>query len=447
MLQTVYRGLTHLGGPAIRYYMARRRAAGKEDPIRHNERRGFPSCPRPPGAVIWLHGASIGESLSILALLQQFLNLCPDAHALITTGTITSAQILAHRLPPQAFHQYIPIDRPGYVRRFLNHWRPNLALWIESELWPNLLWEAQQQNIPAALINARMSPDSFRRWNRAPRFIRNLLSTFQLCLAQTQGDAERLTALGAPEVRCVGNLKFSADPPPVDPDALTTLQHACENRPCWLLASSHPGEDEIALSIHETLATSTPDLLTIIAPRHPHRGAAIAAMAKNRQLSVARRSTGDAIASEHAVYVADTIGEMGLWYRLAPVVWIGGSMAAHGGQNPIEPAQLGCAVVYGPHMHNFSAITAELEAANAALPVSTIDQLTNAVGELLHDPAKRTALGVAAQTATARGRDAAARVLEALKPLMRDFYPLHDHKIHTASSLVEPSSVKTGGVL
>jgi len=418
MLHTVYRGLTRIGGPAIEYYLARRRAAGKEDAARAPERAGIASRPRPEGPLVWFHAASVGEALSILVLLNRLLAAAPTLSALVTTGTVTSAELMARRLPERAFHQYVPVDRPGYVARFLDHWRPDLALWIESEIWPNLLDEMRQRQIPAALLNARLSARSFARWRLVPGFIGPLLATFRLCLAQSPADALRLQQLGATAVACVGNLKFSSEPPPADPAALAALEQACAGRPRWLLASCHPGEDELAAAVHQALAPRLPGLLTLVVPRHPHRGEAIAQLLGERGLTAVRRAEGALPGPADAVYVGDTLGELGLFFRLAPVVCVGGSLVPHGGQNPIEPAQLGCAVLYGPHMENFRTITAELEAAGAARRLPGAEALAESIGRLLSDEGARRPLQEAALAVTGRNRAAVDQTLAGLAPLL-----------------------------
>ncbi|CAK0756709.1 3-deoxy-D-manno-octulosonic acid transferase [uncultured Gammaproteobacteria bacterium] len=418
MLQSLYRTLTHLGGPLIECYLNRRTAAGKEDAQRRHERMGRPTLPRPPGPLIWLHAASVGEALSVLTLIDRLLALDPSRSILVTTGTVTSAGLMALRLPPRAFHQYVPVDRPDWVAGFLDYWHPDLALWIESELWPNLLWQTRQRGIAAVLINARISDRSFRRWQRVPRLIGSLLASFRLCLAQSEADAKRLRALGAAEVRCPGNLKYSAAPPPADEPELVRLRAIFGQRPLWLLVSSHPGEDQYALATHATLAPRLPSLMTLIVPRHPKRGAEIAALARNHGLSAALRSECGTPPTDTAVYVADTLGEMGLWLRLTPVACIGGSLIPHGGHNPIEPAQLGCAIIHGPHMFNFREIVAELSAANAALAVTDGTDLSEAVAALLTDGKRRQRLSDAALVVAERNRLAIESTLEALAPLL-----------------------------
>ncbi|HYG87376.1 MAG TPA: 3-deoxy-D-manno-octulosonic acid transferase [Azospirillum sp.] len=418
MLQTLYRGLTYIGGPAVRLYLDRRLSAGKEDPLRQGERLGHAAHPRPAGPLVWFHAASVGEANSVLVLVNRLLDESPDATVLLTTGTVSSAELMSRRLPRRAIHQYVPVDLPDAVTRFLDHWRPDLVLWIESEIWPNLLAEVRRRGIPAALVNARMSARSFARWRYASGLVRELLATFRVTLAQTDGDADRLRELGAASVACVGNLKFSAEPPPADPAQMAALREACAGRPVWLLASGHPGEDEIAASVHEALVRRLPELLTIVAPRHPHRGPAIAELMRGRGLSVARRGEGALPDDGHAVYVADTMGELGVLYRQAPVVCMGGSFVRHGGQNPVEPAQLGCAVVYGPHMWNFAEITHQLEAAGGALSVPDPDALIGTVGRLLTDAPARATVIEAAMLVTEHNRRVVDRALEALAPLL-----------------------------
>jgi len=274
MTLALYRGLTSAAEPLIRYYLERRRAQGKEDTERLHERFGEASRPRPEGTLAWIHGASVGEAMSALTLIDRMLAERPSLHVLMTTGTVTSARLLASRLPPRAFHQYVPVDHAGWIQRFLGHWRPDLALWLESELWPNMIRGVADAGIPLVLLNGRMSEASYLRWKRVPFLIRPLLSQFALCLGQDDLQTRHLAALGAPQVRSVGNLKFAAAPLPADPDALARLRAAIGERPSWLASSTHAGEEALAGRAHRALAARHPGLLTVIAPRHPDRGAA-----------------------------------------------------------------------------------------------------------------------------------------------------------------------------
>lgn len=418
MLHLLYRGLTHLAGPAVRLYLDHRQRQGKEDPLRRGERLGYADRPRPAGRLIWAHGASVGEANSALVLLARLLADAPDAHVLLTTGTVSSAQVMAARLPDRAFHQFAPVDLPDVAARFLDHWRPDAVLWMESELWPNQLTALARRGVPAALVNARMSARSFRRWRRVPGAVAAMLASFRTVLAQSPDDAERLRQLGAPGVTCVGNLKFSAELQPVDELALTELRRVVGTRPVWLFSSTHAGEETLAAQVHQALANELPGLLTIIAPRHPPRGDAIYDELTGLGLRVARRSAGETPGPEHDVYLADTMGELGLFYRLAPLACMGGSFVPHGGQNPVEPAQLGAAVLYGPHMFNFSQITEQLETAGGALRLAGPEALAPAVRRLLGDAAARDQLAAGAARVAADNRRIVDDALTALRPLL-----------------------------
>ena len=415
MLFDLYLALTRRAEPLLGWWLRQRAAAGKELPERLPERMGVPGRKRPRGRLVWLHGASVGESVSVLPLIDHILASDPACHVMITTGTVTSAKIMAQRLPERAFHQFVPLDQPGWVERFLDHWRPDLALWIESELWPNLLAGIAKRKIPAALINGRLSERSARGWGRAPALARRMLGSFRLILAQSAGDAERLGRFADPaRIAAPGNLKFAGPPLPVDPQAEAALRAAIGGRPCWLLASSHPGEEAMAAEAHQRLRDLFPGLLTIIVPRHPERGPQIAA---ELGAGVAVRSAGALPAAGDEIYLGDTLGELGLFYRIAPLAVMGGSLVAHGGQNPIEPAKLGRAVLAGPHMENFRAVAAALEEAGALRRFAK-HGLGSAVGALLADPPARAALATAAARAAEAEAGVLARVTAALDPLL-----------------------------
>ncbi len=417
MIHRLYRVLTQAGGPLIRAYLNRRRQRGKEDALRFPERHGIAGRPRPAGPLVWLHGASVGESLSLLPLIER-LAARPGLSLLVTTGTVTSARLLAERLPAQAAHQYIPVDRPPWVKRFLDHWRPDLALWAESDFWPNMLDETGRRRIPLILVQGRVSPRSFRGWCRMPRFIRRVLSNFTLCLAQTEGDAQHLRRLGARDVRCLGNLKLSVPPLPCDEVEFARLAGLLHGRPVWLAASTHPGEEAIAADVHQRLAATHPRLLTVIAPRHPTRGDEVSALIRAAGLTVAQRSHGQAPAPDTAVFVADTLGEMGLLFRLAPIVFMGKSLTAEGGQNPFEPACLGATVLFGPRMSNFPDMVPALLASGGGEAVADAVELADAVARLLDDPALLNARRNAAQAWTKAEAGALDSVAAALDPFL-----------------------------
>jgi 3-deoxy-D-manno-octulosonic-acid transferase len=394
MIYRLYRGLTSLGAPVISAYLQRRKKRGKEDVARFAERLGRPDRPRPPGVLVWIHAASVGESLSMLPLVER---LCArNAKVLLTTGTVTSARLMEERLPQGAFHQYVPVDRMAYVRSFLDHWRPDLALWAESEFWPNMLTETHHRGIPLVLVQGRVSPRSFKGWKRVPGFIRRILSCFTLCLGQTEGDVQRLKILGSRDSRCLGNLKYAAPPLPADPVALERLRQAVAGRPLWLAASTHPGEEVLIAEAHLALEPRFPGLLTVIAPRHPQRGPEIAQALAGLGLSVSLRSQGALPQGETQVYLADTMGELGLFYRLCPMVFMGKSLAVGGGQNPFEPARIGAAILFGPAMENFPDMAPSMVAAGAALQVADGAGLTQGLGALLADPARAARMAAAA---------------------------------------------------
>jgi 3-deoxy-D-manno-octulosonic-acid transferase len=419
MLYSLYRGLTYLAGPAVRRLLDRRAARGKEDLARRHERLGRSSLPRPPGRLVWVHAASVGEALAVLPLVDRLLSLGPQVQVMVTTGTVTSAALMERRLPgPRAFHQYVPVDLPGAVDGFLAHWRPDLVLWVESEFWPNLLYAIRRAGIPCALVNARLSAKSFGDWQRFPGTARRLLSVFQLALAQTGLEAERLSALGIADVRAVGNLKYSAPPLPADPAALEILSAAIGSRPVWTFASSHAGEEAMAIAAQAALRQRLPDALLLLVPRHPDRGAAVAGMLSESGLSFARRGLGGVPGAGDAVFLMDTLGEMGLVFRLAPVTVMGGSFMPVGGHNPIEPALLHSAVIHGPHMFNFAEVAGEIQDAGGLLPLSGPDQIADAVAGLLSDPVRRQAQADAARAVALRNATAIDRVMAALSPLL-----------------------------
>ena len=402
--------------PAVVGLLYWRQRRGREDRARLGERRGHASRSRPAGHLVWVHGASIGETLSLVPVVERLTQ--RGLFVLVTSGTRTSAALIARRLPPGAFHQFVPVDVPRYVRRFLDHWQPDLTLVAESEIWPSMVVELDRRQIPLVLVNARISDRSYRRWQRFPRAIGALLGRFALCLAQTPTDAERLARLGAHQVAVAGNLKFDAPPPPADPRALAQLEGVIAGRPVWLAASTHPGEDDVIVAVHRALATRHPHLLTIIAPRHPHRGPEIAAIVERAGLRPARRSEGVPPDRASDVYVADTVGELGLFYRLSPLVLMGGSLVPHGGQNPIEPAKLGAAILHGPHVHNFTDIFAELDRSRGALAIKDSTSLARAVSELLADPAlTREMARAAAESVHALG-GAVDRTLQSIEPFI-----------------------------
>lgn len=403
--------------------LLRRQHAGKESPERLEERKGIAGIARPAGGLIWLHAASVGEAQSALALLKTIRYRYPKSHVLVTTGTLTSAAMMEKNLPDGAFHQFYPVDHPDWVTRFLDHWHPDLILWMESELWPNMLLEIQQRAIPAVLINARLSPVSFRRWRLFKNSAAKILQSFTHILCQTQEDADYYAQLGAQNVTVTDNLKYSATALPASESDLHALSVAIHDRPCWVYASSHASEELIAARLHMMLKASVPDLLSVIVPRHPERREDIAASLSALPVNIQFRGEDKTLPQEESdLYIADTMGELGLFYRACPVAVIGRSLSddGGGGHNPIEAAQLNCAVLHGPHVQNLQEIFDDMDESGAALRVSDEEEL----GQKLHDlltnrPLRETQQQKARDFARSK-EEVLERIMEALTLLLED---------------------------
>jgi len=406
-----WRVLTGLAAPLAPLLLRQRAARGKEDTTRLGERLGHTQVPRPEGRLVWIHGASVGESLSALPLVERLQ--ADGANVLVTSGTVTSAVLMQMRLPPGGLHQFVPLDTPGAVARFLDHWRPDMGLFVESDLWPNLILTAARRGVRLALVNARISARSAERWRMARDSGAALLGAFDLVLAQDEEIAARFRALGAKDVQVVGSLKADAPPLPVDETALAALRTDIGARPLLLAAQTHPGEDETLLPAHDQLRARYPDLLTILVPRHPERGPDIAMLCGARP--AARRGAGERIAPDTQIYVADTLGELGLFYRLAPFCFLGGTLVPLGGHNPLEPAALSCAVLAGPHTASAVKAYDAILAAQGFGRVFTSADIAREAARLIADSEGARAAGAAAAQGAARLAGAVARTLQALK--------------------------------
>jgi len=416
MLYGAYRIATTVAGLALPRWLDSRARRGKEDPSRLLERRGISPLTRPEGRLAWFHGASMGESLSVLPLIETLTT--QGWQVLVTTGTVTSARMMAERMPKGAIHQFVPLDHLPWVRRFLDHWRPDLVLWTESELWPNTLCEIGARKIPAVLLNARLSDRALRGWRRGPGFARQVLGAFTLIIAQSDEDKTRFAGLGARQVVSAGNLKLAAPALSADEAALADLRAQVGKRPCWLAASIHPSEDAIAGQVHSAVKAKHPGLLTIIVPRHPQKAADMAAGLTAFGLKVVRRSESKTIGPNTDIYMADTMGELGLFYRLCDLVFMGKSLAVGGGQNPVEAAQLGCALMLGPDMSNFRETSADFIARRAAVEVRSAEALAAAVDWLLRDSRTRTQMSENARAAVERHANAVSETLAHLAPYL-----------------------------
>jgi 3-deoxy-D-manno-octulosonic-acid transferase len=418
----LYQSLMRAGAPLLCNVLNKRVAEGKEDAQRLNERKGQSEKPRPDGALYWVHAASVGEAQSAKTLINALLERDPQLHVLVTTGTLTSAKMMDKNLPKRAFHQFYPLDHPDWTAQFLDHWRPDVVFWMESELWPNMLRQIKDRGIPAILVNARLSPRSFKKWKMARRLIQKILSSFTLILCQTDRDEHYFNALGAAQTHVTDNLKYSAAPLGVDTEALQKFNTATMSRPCWVYASTHKGEEALVAATHQTLKQTLPDLLSIIIPRHPDRADAIETDLKPYGLTVTRRGDAhDLPTLDTDIYLADTLGELGLFYRACPVAVIGRSFSddGGGGHNPIEAAQLHCATLHGPHVQNLQDIFDEMNRAGAAKMVSSPEKLADEVLNLLQD---ETALKVAQDRAVKFATDKARvlpRVMAHIEPILQ----------------------------
>jgi 3-deoxy-D-manno-octulosonic-acid transferase len=411
-----YRRLAAVAKPFVPLLMSNRLRRGKELAERLHERRGETDLPRPDGPLVWMHAASVGEMLAVIPVVEHVLD--RGLEVLVTSGTVTSAQLAEWRLPQGAIHQFVPYDAPQFVARFLDHWRPSMALFAESDLWPNLIVATAERGVPLILLNGRLSERSFARWRRMPRAISALLHHFDLCLAQSVADAGRLGDLGAPRILTTGNLKLDVPAPPADAEALASMQAAVDGRPVVAAASTHPGEEKIIVDVHRRLHQSFPDLLTLVVPRHPERGPGVVEIANAAGLNAVARSHGYLPGAGTDVYVADTIGELGIVYRVAPVVFMGGSLVRHGGQNPIEAAKLGSAILHGPHVWNFADLYAELDRSEGAAEVADVGKLTARLGAWLTDKTARQAAADAALRTVEALSGARNRTLAALEPYL-----------------------------
>lgn len=397
----------------------RRLAAGKENPERIKERRGISSRPRPDGQLVWFHAASVGESLSLLDLIARLRDDDPTLNVLITTGTQSSAELLDKRLPPEVIHQFAPVDARKFVRAFLAHWKPDLAIWTESELWPGMIHETHATGIPMVLLNARMSEKSFKSWRWLRGTIKSLLARFKLILVQDELTERRLIKLGAdPETTSInGSLKQSGGALPHNEIDRADLAERLGTRPVWLAASTHPGEEEITAQALRISRGTSHRLMLIIAPRHPERGPDIAVMLRADGWKVGLRSDGDEPTKETDIYIADTLGEMGLWYRLAPVSFIGGSLVNIGGHNPFEPAALGSAILHGPNVSSAAEVYEMLSEANAARKVEDAKSLAEAVVELM-EPQKAALMAHAAWEVSSSGAEATDNALAVIQDML-----------------------------
>ncbi|UDF30601.1 UNVERIFIED_ORG: lipid IV(A) 3-deoxy-D-manno-octulosonic acid transferase [Roseateles sp. XES5] len=399
--------------PVVGPYLALRAAKGKEERSRRRERYGVASVERPHGPLVWFHAASVGETNAIVPLIKE---VCRRGIAVVlTTGTVTSAKVVQDRLGDDVIHQYVPLDLKPAVSRFLEYWHPDLAIMVESEIWPMTILELGKRHIPQVLVNARISDRSFPRWKRRHAIADALFENFALVIAQSETDAERFRTLGALPVLVSGNLKVDTDAPPVDPVALKTYLDQIGTRRTWAAISTFEGEEAAAGNVHRVLKERT-GLLTIVVPRHPERGDAIFDMLTARGLKVVRRTSGEPLTPDTDVFLGDTIGEMGLYLRMTEIAFVGRSLFAEGGQNPLEPAMLGCAVLSGGNVQNFREAYQQLARNGSAKMVRDVEMLAKGVHYLLMNDETRRQMIEAGQETVQEMRGALRATIKGLEP-------------------------------
>ncbi len=415
-LHNVYFVASSLLSPFLPLWLEIRRLRGKEDAKRSPERFGIASYKRPIGMLLWIHAASVGEANSVLYFIEELKKKFSHLNILVTTGTVTSANLMAARLPKGVIHQYVPVDTPLATSRFMHHWRPDIALWVESELWPNLIACADSWNCTMGIINGRMSERSFRLWTKYPSMSRPMIGAFDMVFAQSEADGKRFEALGAKRIFSFGNMKYDARPLSCNEAELLQIKQGIGSRPVWLAASTHSGEEEQIIKAHDILKQTRKDLLTIIVPRHPNRGTKISELTGKGRTAL--RSQKQTITSSTKFYIADTLGELGLFYRLCDIVFMGGSLVRHGGQNPLEPARLACAILTGVHTHNFKDTYYEMQRAKACIRVENAKDLAAQISALFGNAAKINDLRENAKTYVETKSGTTARLIKALSPIL-----------------------------
>jgi 3-deoxy-D-manno-octulosonic-acid transferase len=414
ILISIYRSLVRALTPLFHLLFWLRCRSGKEIPDRKSERFGRGRQARPDGKLIWIHAASVGETMSVLPLIEALSS--AGKRILLTTVTVTAAELAQSRLPDGSIHQFVPFDAPGPVARFLDHWNPDLVMVVESEVWPCLFVEMRSRATPFVLLNGRLSDSSHKSWSRLPRVSEYIFNCLDLVLAQSTADAERFRKLGCLRVETPGNLKFDAEEPMAETADLLALKEQIGARHVWLAALTHPGEEEITLQAFKQLRQEFPELLLVLVPRHPARADEIKDIIEQQGFTISRRSTSDCIDRQTQVYLGDTLGEMGLYYRLAPVTFLGGSFNDAGGHNPVEAALVGSALVTGPKVSNARAVYKDFWIAGASVRVREPEKLAAAVGGLLSVPDRTQQQSNEARALVEAGRGALQNTLILLEP-------------------------------
>ncbi len=417
----LYRFLMYILKPFVRPVLFVRRLKGFEtkDKNRKMERFGFPSVKRPDGNVIWFNASSVGESNSIIPVIDEILKKYPDSFILVTTTTLTAAENMAKKLSNRnAVHQFLPIDRSAYVNRFFDYWKPTLGFFVDSDFWPNLILSAKAHNVPLVLLNGRVSDKSFTKWKNNLPFIKPLSSVFEFSFGKSEDDCKKLSVMGFKNPVCVGNLKYAVPPLSYDKEELKKLSSEIGKRHLFVVSSTHPGEEELCLSAFMTIKQRFPDCLMVIAPRHPARGGEIKLLVESNGLKAALRSDGKKIEKDTDVYVANTMGELGLFYELSDVAFVGGSLVKWGGHNPMEPARLHNVVLSGKYVHNFQETYDLLKAEKAVVMVNDEKDLASKVKGFFENPDVQKDYMSRAFYVAEREANVLSRVMEKISPIL-----------------------------
>lgn len=427
MLLICYRALSYILWPVLMLWLFLRlyKKRPNADISRWRERLGHSTHARPTGMLLWFHAVSIGEAQAVLPLITQIFKDNPTCHILITANTLGAAEYIAkqQKLPhyQKLIHQFVPYDHPVFVARFLKYWKPTACFITELELWPNLIFLTKKKKRPLILLNARMSKRSFERWSNRllSGLAEKMLHCFDLILAQDETNAQRFRALGASRIQIPGNLKFTAPSLTADKTKLLQLENTCKKRIRWLAASTHDGEEEIVALAHKQLKVSFPDILSICVPRDPFRGDQITALLRKLELKVSQRSQNESIEPETDIYLADSFGELGLFYRLCPISFIGGSFVPKGGHNPLEAARLGSVTLYGPHTTNFAELTTLLKNKHAGIALENVDDLISQLTMLFSHPEQRAQIQANAQALVESFNDTCRRTYHLIRPFWK----------------------------
>jgi len=355
----------------------------KEHPIRFKEKFVCPSKKKNAGKLIWIHGASVGEILSIVPLIEKLENNYRIKQILVTSNTLSSSKILSNFKLKKTVHQFFPIDTNYHSQKFLNYWKPSVAIFVDSEIWPNMVANIKKKSISLILVNARITQKSFKKWKMFPLSARKIFEKFDICLSSSIKSSKYLGLLGAKKIKFIGNLKFTES---------TTIKNDLNNeikknfllKKIWCASSTHNKEELLCANVHKKLKEKHKNLLTILIPRHIHRTTEIINQIKRLNLKIHLHDSKKRISNDTDIYLVNSFGQTKSFFRICKTVFLGGSIIKHGGQNPLEAARFGCKVLHGPHVWNFSEIYNLLKKNRVSSKIMNSNQLTYEVDKMLN---------------------------------------------------------------